>query len=65
MTGLPPRGSEAGGEPGRQLVEPALEIPDRPGWGIDLVDSAIKKHPYKRAWHRGGRFYPAGAVGYI
>ncbi|MBI2966073.1 MAG: mandelate racemase/muconate lactonizing enzyme family protein [Chloroflexi bacterium] len=42
-----------------------LEIPTRPGWGIDLVDEAIKKHPYKKAWHRGDRFYPDGAVGYI
>jgi galactonate dehydratase len=42
-----------------------VEIPDRPGWGIDLVETAIKKHPYKKAWHRGDRFYPDGAVGYI
>ncbi|MBI4219926.1 MAG: mandelate racemase/muconate lactonizing enzyme family protein [Chloroflexi bacterium] len=42
-----------------------VEIPDRPGWGIDLVEDAIRKHPYQRPWHRGDRSYPDGSVGYI
>ncbi|MBI4305332.1 MAG: mandelate racemase/muconate lactonizing enzyme family protein [Chloroflexi bacterium] len=42
-----------------------VEVPDRPGWGIDIVDEAIKKRPYKKPWHRGDRFYPDGSVGFI
>lgn len=42
-----------------------VAIPDRPGWGIDIVEQAVKKHPYKNAWHRGDRVYPDGAVAFI
>lgn len=56
----------------RRLVTETLKpkdgyvaIPDRPGWGVDIVDEAIKKHPYRKAWHRGDRVYPDGSIAFI
>jgi galactonate dehydratase len=42
-----------------------VSVPEAPGWGIDLVDEAIRKYPYREAWHRGDRSYPDGSVAYI
>ncbi len=42
-----------------------LEIPDAPGWGVDLDDDAIAAHPYSGPWHRGDRLNPDGSVAYI
>jgi galactonate dehydratase len=30
-----------------------LELPDGPGWGVDLNEEEIAKHPYKETWYSG------------
>ncbi len=42
-----------------------FKLPEGPGWGIDIVDAAIKARPMVRNWHRGDRVYPDGAVAHI
>jgi galactonate dehydratase len=42
-----------------------FELPEGPGWGVDIIDSAIAAHPMKGNWHRGDRVYPDGAAAYI
>ena len=34
-----------------KLVNGYLELPDRPGWGVDLNEEALGKFPF-RSWHR-------------
>jgi len=46
------------------LVDGYLEIPERPGLGIDLDEAYCAQHPYK-AWRRGQPFKPDGAVALI
>jgi galactonate dehydratase len=46
-------------------VDGFFEIPDIPGWGVDIVDDVIQSHPYRGAWHRPDRVNPDGSVAYI
>lgn len=46
-------------------VDGFFEIPDSPGWGVDIVDDVIQAHPYRGAWHRPDRVNPDGSVAYI
>ena len=39
-------------------VDGFFEIPDSPGWGVDIVDDVIQAHPYRGAWHRPDRVNP-------
>jgi galactonate dehydratase len=41
-----------------------LEIPDRPGWGVEPNEEAFPHFPPK-PWHRGFAFGPDGAPGFI
>lgn len=41
-----------------------LEIPEGPGWGIELNEKAFEKYPPAR-WHRAFPFGADGAMGYI
>jgi galactonate dehydratase len=34
-----------------KLVDGYLEIPEKPGWGLDLNEAGVAKHPFK-PWHR-------------
>ena len=43
-----------------KLVEGYLEIPEKPGWGIDLIEEAMAKHPFK-PWHRAFLYNPDGS----
>jgi galactonate dehydratase len=40
-------------------------LPEGPGWGVDIVNSAINARPMQRNWHRGDRVFPDGAISYI
>jgi galactonate dehydratase len=40
-------------------------LPEGPGWGVDIVNSAINARPMQRNWHRGDRAFPDGAISYI
>ncbi len=46
-------------------VDGYFPLPEGPGWGVDIVEAAIKARPMKRNWHRGDRTYPDGAIAYI
>ncbi len=46
-------------------VDGYFPLPEGPGWGVDIVDSAIKARPMRRNWRRGDHVYPDGAVAYI
>ena len=46
-------------------VDGFFEIPDSPGWGVDIVDDVIQAHPYRGAWHRPDRVNPDGSGAYI
>lgn len=46
------------------LHEGYLELPDKPGIGIELNPEYYARHPYK-PWHRGLAIKPDGAVGLI
>jgi galactonate dehydratase len=57
--------------PRRDLVKEPLvvkdgyiEVPTRPGLGIELNEEAFGKYPY-RSWHRGFPWRPDGAIGFI
>ena len=52
-------------EGSRTPVDGFFEIPEGPGWGVDIVDEVIQAHPYRGAWHRPDRFNPDGSVAYI
>jgi galactonate dehydratase len=47
-----------------KLVDGYLELPTRPGLGIDLNVEAYEKYPFKR-WHRGFPMRPDGSMGFI
>jgi galactonate dehydratase len=34
-----------------KLVDGYLELPERPGLGVDLIEDVMDKHPYQ-SWHR-------------
>ncbi len=46
-----------------KLVNGYLEIPEKPGLGIDLNVEALGKYPFK-SWHRGFTFKEDGALAY-
>ena len=46
-------------------VDGFFEIPDKPGWGVDIVNDVVQAHPYREAWHRSDRVNPDGSVAYI
>jgi hypothetical protein len=46
-------------------VDGYFALPEGPGWGLELADPEIWARPYKKAWHRGDKFYPDGSVAYI
>lgn len=46
-----------------QLVDGYLELPDKPGLGIDLNEEALAKYPF-RPWHRGFTWQEDGALAY-
>ncbi|MCD6521063.1 MAG: galactonate dehydratase [Anaerolineae bacterium] len=58
----PPR-SELVQEPYR-MVDGYLELPNKPGLGIELNHAYFEKHPYK-PWHRSFRYKPDGSMGFI
>ena len=43
-----------------KLVDGYLEIPEKPGWGIDLNEEGMAKHPFK-PWHRRFLHRPDGS----
>ena len=45
------------------LVDGYLELPEKPGLGIDLNVEALGKYPFK-SWHRGFTFKEDGALAY-
>ncbi len=47
-----------------KLVDGFLELPTRPGLGIDLNTDAYEKYPFKR-WHRAFPIRPDGSMGFI
>ena len=42
-----------------KLVDGHLEIPEKPGWGIDLDEEGMAKYPFK-PWHRAFLYKPDG-----
>ena len=42
-----------------------FEIPEGPGWGIDVVEDAIDANPYVRPWRRGDEVMQDGSIAYI
>lgn len=46
------------------IVDGYLELPDKPGIGIELNEEYYEKHPYK-PWHRGFPIKPDGALAFI
>ena len=46
-----------------KLVDGYLELPDKPGLGIDLDVEAMAKYPFK-PWHRPFPFRPDGSLSY-
>jgi len=46
-----------------QLVDGYLQIPEKPGLGIDLNEAALANYPFKR-WHRPFYTQPDGAAGW-
>ncbi|MEX1020630.1 MAG: galactonate dehydratase [Litorilinea sp.] len=46
-----------------KLVDGYLEIPEKPGLGIDLNMDAVEKYPF-RSWHRPFPLRPDGSLGY-
>ena len=46
-----------------RLVDGYLELPDRPGLGIDLNYDALERFPY-RSWHRPFPLRPDGSLSY-
>ena len=47
-----------------QVKDGYLELPDRPGWGVELNEDFLAKHPYKR-WHRDFNTLPDGAAAFV
>ena len=47
-----------------KLVDGYLELPNKPGLGIDLNEDYVAKHPYE-PWKRGFPLKPVGAMGLI
>lgn len=47
-----------------RMADGYLELPDKPGFGIELNEEYYKKHPYK-PWHRGFPFKPDGSMGFV
>jgi len=47
-----------------KLVDGYLELPNKPGLGIDLNEDYVAKHPYE-PWKRGFPLKPDGAMGLI
>ncbi len=43
-----------------KLVDGYLEIPEKPGWGIDLNEEGLAKYPFK-PWHRAFLHRPDGS----
>lgn len=46
-----------------KLVDGYLEIPETPGWGIDLNEEALGKYPF-RSWHRPFHWRADGSLAY-
>ena len=46
-------------------VDGYFEIPEGPGWGIDIVDTEIDARPYFGPWHRGDEVMQDGSIAYI
>ena len=46
-------------------VDGYFEIPEGPGWGIDIVDAEIDARPYVGPWHRGDEVMQDGSIAYI
>ena len=47
-----------------QMADGYLELPERPGFGIELNEHYYQKHPYK-PWHRGFPIRPDGSMAFI
>lgn len=47
-----------------KMADGYLELPDKPGLGIELNEEYYEKHPYK-PWHRGFPLKPDGAMALI
>jgi galactonate dehydratase len=46
-----------------KLVNGYLELPEKPGLGIDLNEEAMAKYPFK-SWHRGFSWREDGSLAY-
>jgi galactonate dehydratase len=46
-----------------KLVDGYLEIPEKPGLGVDLNVDAFDKYPF-RSWHRAFPLRPDGSLSY-
>jgi galactonate dehydratase len=46
-----------------KLVDGYLELPDKPGLGIDLNVEELARHPFK-SWHRPFTLRPDGSLAY-
>jgi galactonate dehydratase len=46
-----------------QLVEGYLELPERPGLGLDLVEDVLDRYPF-RSWHRPFPLRPDGSLAF-
>jgi len=47
-----------------RMVDGYLELPDKPGLGVELNEDYFEKHPYK-PWHRGFPFRSDGSMALI
>ena len=47
-----------------KMVDGYLELPEKPGFGIELNQEYLRQHPYK-AWRRGFPFNPDGSMAFI
>ena len=46
-----------------QLVDGYLELPERPGLGLDLMEEAVGRYPF-RSWHRPFPLRPDGSLAF-
>jgi len=47
-----------------QVKDGYIDLPERPGWGVELNEDFLAKHPYKR-WHRDFNTLPDGSAAFV
>jgi galactonate dehydratase len=40
-------------DPPLKVVNGYLELPTGPGWGVEIIEEEVARHPYREAWYSG------------